>query len=242
MIRCLIVDDEPQARKLLTTYLSEITGFEIVGVFQNAILAYEFLKSNPVDLLFLDVQMPKLSGIEFLKTLKDPPLVILTTAFSDYALEGYDLSIVDYLLKPISFHRFIKAVDKVKQRMENGNFLRLDDSLPTKKFVFIKVNGKMVRMQINEIVYVEGMQNYVNIFLLNGQNYITFSKMKFMEQELNSSGFLRVHKSYLIQTSFIKEIKGNVIVLDYEDNCKEIPIGLQFKNKIAEYVRSNGLS
>lgn len=242
MIRCLIIDDEPQARKLLATYISEINDFEVVATLSNALVAYQLLKDESIDLVFLDINMPKLNGIEFLKTLANPPLVILTTAYSEYALEGYDLNIVDYLLKPISLKRLIISIEKAKLRLKQNYSVPISQNLSNKEFFFIKVDGKMVRILLEEVLYIEGMQNYVNFYMVTEQNYITFSKMKIMENELGHQNFLRVHKSFIINTQLIKEIKGNVIVLESRKVIKEIPIGLQFKNAVLDFIYTNGIS
>ena len=220
-MNCLVVDDEPVARDILRTYIDDTPQLSLVAECESAIKAMEILKSNPVDLIFLDINMPKLSGINFLKTVSNPPKVILTTAYSEYALEGYELDVVDYLLKPFSFERFLKAVNKASPH----------SSVPSvnEHFVVVKADGKSYRINETDILFVESMGDYIT---LNTSEYkLTFNQtMKSFAEELHSDYFLRVHKSFLVSLNKIDFVEGNMISI----GAKKIPIGNSYKSVFQE--------
>lgn len=230
-MRCVIVDDEPQARKLLETYLHDIHGCQVVKVCGNAIEAYQALQEQAIDVLFLDIKMPVVSGIEFLKSLKKPPLVIFTTAYQKYALEGYELNVIDYLLKPISFTRLLAAVEKAKERL----ILHKEPKAKEKTdFVFIKQDTKLVKILLDDILYVEGMQNYVKLQLKNQKTIVAAHTMKGLEELLPENEFIRIHRSYIVAISAIAAIAGNTI----EIASKELPIGSFYRPAVAQIINS----
>jgi DNA-binding LytR/AlgR family response regulator len=234
-INCLVVDDEPLARKGIAEYVSEIEFLNLVGECENALKASAYLNQQAVDLLFLDIHMPKISGIEFIKTLKAPPLIIFTTAFSDYALEGYALNVVDYLVKPITFERFLKAAQRA---LEIQSVKRLGNQLhdvPIDYF-FVKCDNKFEKVLYQEVRYIEALQNYVIIYAA-GKKLITYLTLTSLENQLPKDQFLKVHKSYIIAVRHVKAIEGNEIIMD----DSRIPISRNLKEKVINQILGNNL-
>jgi DNA-binding LytR/AlgR family response regulator len=247
-LNCIIVDDEPLALSVLSAHIANIPSLHIVQQCNNAMEAFEALHKNKVDVLFLDINMPIVSGLSFLRSLKDPPAVILTTAYTEYAMDGYELDVVDYLLKPISLDRLQKAVAKVIARQtpigENG-VAEISQSLSPnvgaainadKNYFFIKANGKLVKINFADIKYIEGMKDYLKIFTI-GQTIVTHQTMKSMEETLPSALFMRVHKSYIIALNAIKSIDGNNIILDMER--AEVPLGSSYKDALMQVIQGS---
>src|SRR3569833_258633 len=231
-INYLIVDDEPQARKLLQAYMTGIDSYKLIRSCANAMEAYEALHTSKIDLMFLDIKMPVVSGFDFLRSLKNPPLVIFTTAFNKYAMEGYELNVIDYLLKPFALPRLLQALEKVKERLQRPPE---DKSPNTVNHIFIKQENKLVKISLDDILLVEGMQNYVKL-QLKDKVMITANTMKVMEGLLPAKQFLRVHRSFIIPLATISAIAGNTVETAY----KNIPIGLSYKNDVLEYARNGG--
>lgn len=233
-ITCLIVDDEPLARNLLTDYVSKVPYLKLIKTCSGPLEAMDTLRSNPVDLLFLDVQMPELTGIAFLKSLQKKPLVVLTTAYSEYALEGYELDITDYLLKPITFERFLKAVDKVAQRLTGPAVQTASEKPaiePETSFIFVKDGTKLVKIRWDDILYVEGLKDYVTIHTRQ-QKIVSLQRLKVLEGQLPSSKFIRVHNSFIIALDAINSVhKDKVQIGD-----AHIPIGDTYKKTFREFI------
>ena len=233
-LNCIIVDDEPLARKGLSEYVREIDFLSLVGECANAREAKEMLSKSAVDLLLLDIQMPHTSGLEFLRTLERPPMVIITTAFSEYALEGYELDVMDYLVKPIPFERFQKAVNKaldfqtLKLKAHQGD--------TSSDFLFVKSNGKFERVVFEDILYVEAMQNYVVLYLTAGK-LIVYATLSGIESQLPADRFLKVHRSYLVSISKIKSVEGNEILL----GNSHIPISRSLHQEVMSRILGNNL-
>lgn len=227
-INCLIVDDEPIARKGIVEHVLQIELLNIIADCKNAIEAVNMLQSHEIDLMFLDIQMPKVTGIEFMKNLRNPPLTIITTAYPEYAIDGYELDVVDYLLKPVSFSRFSKAVDKAKEIIEN----RSQNKTDIHDFFFIKSNQKIEKVIVNEIAYVESLSNYVIIHTTDKKivSYLTF---KSVEKQLPSNKFLRIHRGFLVAMEAIKSIDGNALILQ---NGAVLPIGKSYKDEVMEVI------
>jgi len=228
-IRCIIVDDEPLAIEVIESYLNNIGGFDIIAKCTNALNAYQVIRQKPVDLIFLDIQMPKLSGINFIKSLTNPPKVIITTAYRDYALEGYEIDVVDYLLKPIRQERFIKAIDKYNSDITNKKIpsaepLRSDSSKP---FIYLKSDRKTLKIFLSDIILIEGMKDYVLVHTKNSK-IISKEQMKDLEEKLQDSNFIRVHKSFIVSMESITAFSSRSIEIDK----KEIPIGRNYKNQV----------
>jgi DNA-binding LytR/AlgR family response regulator len=228
---CIIVDDEPLAIEILESYVSKVESLELVGTFRNAISAFTFLQERSVDLMFLDIQMPKLSGIDFLKSLKNPPKVIFTTAFRDYAIEGFELEVSDYLLKPIPFDRFLKSVAKVSVQPIATPQVK---SEVTDNYVYFKVDKKMVKTNMNEILYIESIKDYVKVRTLE-KEIITQQKISYLEESLPKEQFLRIHRSFIVNKNKIDAYSAT----DIEVGKFHIPIGRNFKVDVLKILGKN---
>jgi two-component system LytT family response regulator len=236
---CVIIEDEPLARNLLVEYVKKVPTLLLIQAFPNPLAAMETLQREPVDILFLDVQMPELTGISLLKILKKKPMVVLTTAYSQYALEGYELDVADYLLKPITFERFLKAVDKVVQRLENMLPPRALPATPSEPvaaqpFVFVKDGTKLVKVMLDEILYVEGLKDYVTIHTAT-QKIVSLQRMKALEEQLPADRFMRVHNSFIIALNAIDVITKN----DVQIRGVSIPIGETYRKAFRERIEKN---
>jgi two-component system LytT family response regulator len=227
----LIVEDEPLARNLLTEYVSKVPYLNLVKACSGALEAMEVLRANPVDLLFLDVQMPELTGIAFLKSLQKKPLVILTTAYSEYAIEGYELDIADYLLKPITFERFLKAVDKVNQRLSGSQTVAEKPAEALPDFIFVKDGTKLVKIRWNDILYVEGLKDYVTIHT-RAQKVISLQRLKVLEEQLPADKFIRVHNSFIVALDAIDSVHKDKIQIGQA----QVPIGDTYKKSFREFI------
>lgn len=231
-IRCLVVDDEPLAIRLLEKHISQVESLEIVATCNSAIKAFEILNTQTIDLMFLDIKMPHLTGIDFLKSLKSPPKTIFTTAYRDFALESYDLEIVDYLLKPITFERFLKAIDKFT-RLSSQVFPEVQKETIVSDYIVVKSGNKHHKIVLNDILYIESLKDYIQIHLVNDSKIISKYTLVDIEKELISYNFLRVHRSYIINTSKITAFSTNDIDLNHN---KEIPIGASYKDTIVVFL------
>lgn len=219
----LIVDDEPLARKLILSHASKIEALDLAGECGNAIEAANFLRNKSVDLIFLDIQMPEMTGLQFISTLKNPPSVILTTAFREYAPEAFDLNVVDYLLKPIAFERLLRAVNKFFDGTDKGNPVS-SVSLDEQRFVHIKADRKIYKVIESEIIYIESLDNYVKVHLKD-MVLITRENISTLEEKLPCPPFVRIHRSFIINGKWVKTISNESIAL----HNKELPFGRAFK-------------
>ncbi|MGQ3014425.1 MAG: LytR/AlgR family response regulator transcription factor [Flavobacteriales bacterium] len=231
MIRCLIVDDEPLAADVMETFVQKVPDLELVSKVNSAAEAYGVLTKEPVDLMFLDIQMPETTGLEFLKSLKNPPLVVFTTAYPNYALESYEIDAADYLLKPIAFDRFVKAVEKAKERLRLINSAAMgEDTEEVPDYIFVKADGKHIKVTLSEIYYVEGLKDYVIIHLQNSR-IITHNTMKNIESLLmRDDNFIRIHRSFIINLRYVKEIEGN----SFRIKDELLTIGTTFKDEVQQ--------
>ncbi len=231
MINCIIIDDEPLARKGLKEYIADIDFLNLTGEFDNALKATEQLSSGKVQLLFLDIQMPKITGLDFFKTLHHPPPVIFTTAYPQFALDGFELNALDYLVKPISFDRFLKAAIRAKEfyevRQINMDEPKQGDQAPD--YFFIKAENKLVKIFFDEILFAEALQNYVVIHTKE-KKHITYLTFKAVEEYLPVTQFIKTHKSYIIAVSKIENIDGNII----QTGNHQIPVSRNFKDEVME--------
>ena len=238
MLKVIIVDDEPLAIDVMESHISKMPDLEIVAKCNNALEANEALSKFHVDLMFLDIQMPQLTGIELLKSLTNPPMVIFTTAYSDYALEGFNLNVVDYLLKPISFDRFFKAVNKATDKFKaNSSELSFSDEEP---FFFVKADKKLIKVNFDDILYIEGLKDYV-IIRQESSRVITLQTMKSLEEKLPDTVFRRIHRSYIININKIKAIVGNMVEITEKGQSKHIPIGKNYRDDLLTLVNQNRL-
>ncbi len=226
-LSCYIIDDEPLAIEVIESHISKIDGLEVKATFQNAVKAFQELRNNSVDVLFLDIQMPRLTGIEFLRTLKNPPKVIFTTAYREYALEGFELDVVDYLLKPVSFDRFLKAVNKVFDALQNPVSPSVSpESTDEHHFVFVPSDKKNVKVCLEEILYIESKRDYI-LIKTNNKEVTTYQTITYMEERLPDDQFVRVHRSFIINLRKIESWSNNEIEL--ADTT--IPIGRTYKRE-----------
>ena len=234
MINCIIVDDEQHAIDILVHYVKQTPHLNLVASFTNPIEALQLLGVEKIDLVFLDIQMPELSGIDFIKTIHGKSKVILTTAYSEFALEGYDLSVVDYLLKPIRLPRFLAAVQKAVEQVNTGNISR--QQIAEEDYIFVKTEskGKLVKINLNDIDFIESMKNYMAVHR-GGQKTLVFTSMKELEQRLPKKQFIRVHKSFIIPINRITGIEGNLVRL--KNVTTEIQIGENYKVELMEIIR-----
>ena len=226
--RCLIVDDEPLARELIRGHILKLENFEIVAECDNAMKAMEALRNQTVDLMFLDIKMPQMTGIDFLKTLRRPPKVIITTAFSQYALDGFELDVVDYLMKPVTFERFFKSVNKYFQsgraetvEVDGGNDTGEDP------FIYVKENKKVIKIYMKEIHFIEGLNEYIRIHTDN-RRVVVKSSLQGIESKLPQEQFIRIHKSYIVSIPRIRAFNATTIELE---NAK-LRIGRNYKNQV----------
>jgi len=229
LIKCIIVEDERLAQDVIKDHLQQVDRFELVGVYRNAPEAAEALSNNDVDVMFLDIQLPGMSGLHFLRTLSDPPLTVLTTAYPEHALESYEYNVIDYLLKPISFDRFLKTVNKIV----DGKLL--NESAKEKEVpgdhIFVKANSKFFKVNFATIVYIEGMKDYLKIHTTEN-TLVTHQTMNDIEKILPAKQFLRIHKSYIISLSHIRAIYGNSVEMDNAT----IPVGVNYKEKVFSLI------
>jgi two-component system LytT family response regulator len=232
--KCIIADDEPLAREVISKYITRIPSLQLVEECGNAIQVIESIQQHEVDLIFLDIQMPEISGTELIRILKNPPYIIITTAFQEYSLEGYELDVVDYLLKPVKFERFLKAVTKVFRL--SGEITPASSSFEKPEtqeeaYLYFRTDRKTVKVMLNDILYVEGMGNYVKIFTGGGM-IITKNSLTTVETMLPEASFIRVHRSFIVSKTKIKSFSGEVIAV----GKIEIPIGKLYKNGVIKFL------
>lgn len=240
-INCLIVDDEPLARNLLKEYVGKVPYLNLLGTCTNALEAMEALKRQPVDLLFLDIQMPELTGIDFIRSLIKRPLVIFTTAYSEYALESYELDVIDYLLKPITLERFLRAVDRASQRfaLATNTDTAPTEPIPaesTTPFIFVKDGTKLVKVRLDDILYIEGLKDYVTIHTRE-HKIVTLQRLKNLEEQLPHDKFMRVHHSFIIALDAIDVILRNEIQI----GKAMIPISDTYRKAFKDVIDKNHL-
>jgi DNA-binding LytR/AlgR family response regulator len=226
--KCIIVDDEPLARELIESHLAHFDNFELVASFENALKAYAFLESNTIDLMFLDIEMPLLKGNDFLKKLKNPPKVIFTTAYREYALEGYELNVIDYLLKPITFDRFFVSIEKFKQLQ----IPKAPENSTNEDHIFVSSGSKNIKIVFDHILFVESLKDYITIHLENGKSHHLKQNISAFEKILDSN-FIRIHRSYIIQAKKLTAYSKNEV----EINAIEIPIGSSYKEAWMDYLK-----
>ncbi|MFL5739780.1 MAG: LytR/AlgR family response regulator transcription factor [Flavisolibacter sp.] len=235
MLKCMVIDDEPLAIQLLANHISKISFLELVSTFNNPMEALISFNSNPVDLIFLDIQMPQLTGIQFMKLLQNRAQVIISSAYEEYAIDGFENNVTDYLLKPISFERFYKAVEKAYNlRNPTHKLDSTQDQFPaTGGYIFVKVETRMVRVELDDILFIEGLKNYVSI-QTKTQRIVTLQVMKQLEEILPPNRFLRVHKSYIIALDKISSIERQEIYI----KDRIIPIGITYQEQFFKLLET----
>ena len=231
--KCIIVDDEPLARELIRGHIQKLENIEIVEECANAMKAMEALRNHSVDLMFLDIKMPQISGIEFLKTQKNPPKVIVTTAYSQYALEGFELDVVDYLMKPITFERFFKAINKYyAAKTPQSISLANENSFDNHAFIYVKENKKIIKIYLREIHFIEGLNEYIR-FHTDNSRVVVKSSLLAIENKLPSELFIRVHKSYIVSIPRIRAFNATTIELENAN----VRIGRSYKNQVFDALQ-----
>jgi DNA-binding LytR/AlgR family response regulator len=238
-IRCLVVDDEPPAREILKQHIAGVDALELAGTCANAVEAISFLKDYPIDLIFLDIQMPQLLGTNFIRTLKSPPKVIFTTAFRKYALEGFELDAVDYLLKPISFERFLKGINKVLQigAVTEHNAVAVDkdnQKEPASSFLYFRADRKMVKIFFHDILFIEALKDYIKI-VTRGKTIVTKYVLTTLAELLPPDEFLRIHKSYIVAINKIESFNADTIQVA----SHELSIGRLYKNEVIRLLNAS---
>jgi DNA-binding LytR/AlgR family response regulator len=227
-LSCIIVDDEPVARKILQEFTEQVPFLDLLGKFESAMKAEEFLKTNQPDLIFLDIEMPKVSGLQMLKRIHIESMVILTTAFPQYALDGYELDIIDYLLKPFALNRFLKAVQKARDFDDMKT--QSNTSLPP-SYIFIKSDKRIEKVELNEILYAEVLGNYVTI-CTERKKIIAYLTMKSLESQLSSTDFIKIHQSFLVNRSKIESVEGNELKV----GDKSLPISRNYRDSVTSLI------
>jgi DNA-binding LytR/AlgR family response regulator len=241
----IIVDDEPLALDILENYIFRNPELKLLAKCRNALEAFEAIHKYEIDLMFLDIQMPQITGIDFLKTLSNPPQVIMTTAYPNFAVEGFELSVVDYLLKPISLERFDKAVQKVNRLpAANTTLIKPPVAATTEgenvekknDYIFVKTDKKLVKLKFADIFFIEGLKDYVMIFSPTGR-IITLQTLKALEEKLPQDDFVRAHRSFIVNINHIDQVEAHHVVI----NKKEIPIGKNFKEELQQLINKKRL-
>jgi two-component system, LytTR family, response regulator LytT len=237
VIKCIAIDDEPLALKQIGTYVEKTPFLELVSLLKSGFDAIDYISTNKVDLIFVDINMPDLNGMDFVKSLKDKPFIIFTTAYTEYAVEGFKVDAVDYLLKPIGYNDFLKAVNKVKSLIDSKDIKSVQVKA-TPDHLFVKSDYKLVRIELSEIKYIESMHEYIRIHLVDDKPVMTLVSMKSIEEQLPSDIFMRVHRSFIVNLKRIKVIERNRIVFD---NSVYIPVGDQYRDAFQKFVEKNFL-
>ncbi len=230
MLHCIIIDDEPIARRGLEEYINEVEFLHLAGTYDNPLKAAEILVSQPIDLIFLDIQMPKMTGLDFLKSLSKHPMVIFTTAYPQYAVDGFELDAVDYLVKPFPFERFWKAVMKAKVNAE----AKTESPAEGQDYFFIKADNKLVKINYDNLLFVEALQNYVAVYTKE-KKHITYLTFKAVEEHLPAGRFLKIHKSFIVSVAKIDSIEGNIVRV----GSHELPISRSTKEEVLEKILQN---
>jgi len=237
MIKCIAIDDEPLALKQIASYVEKTPFLELKKVFESPIDTLSYLQNNQIDLMFVDINMPDLNGMDFVKSIENPPKIIFTTAYSEYALEGFKVDALDYLLKPIDYATFLKASNKAKKWFDLQN-LKPEQINSNEDFLFIKSEYKILKVKLKDIKYIEGMREYVRIHLTNEKPIMTLLSMKVVAQQLPSNSFMRVHRSYIVNLNMITTIERNRIVFDKV----YIPVSENYKEDFQQFISKNFLS
>lgn len=233
-MKCFIVDDEPLAIEVIQSYISNVEGLELIASFDNALDAFQALQKISVDLIFLDIQMPRLSGIEFLRSLKHPPKVIITTAYREYAFEGFELDVVDFLLKPVSFEKFLKGVAKALKKEEGSSYVPDFKEEAADQFLFVQVDKKIIRLSFKEILYIESQKDSV-IVVTQRKKIKVRQKIGDLEKEFSNKGFIRIHRAYVVAVEAIEGWSATEVEID----GLVLPIGRTYKNQVLKQLQEH---
>lgn len=229
-IRCIIIDDEPLAAEVIETHLKEFSNMELKATFTNPLEALSIIESGSIDVVFIDINMPKMNGLDFIRSIEQKPYFIITTAYREYAVESFDLDVLDYLVKPIPFARFLKSINKLSQKFMTDS---ADEVQPAseKSFIFLKVDKKLIKIKFEDIFFIESLKDYIKVFTKTG-DYLAHKSLSGITEELPSSKFLRIHRSFTVALDKIQALEGNsVLVTD-----KRIPIGRKYINHAKDVI------
>lgn len=239
-MNCIVIDDEPLARQLIESYIEKVDGLQLVRSCTSAVEAFEVVHQSHVDLLFLDIEMPKVSGLDFLRSLRNPPKVILTTAYREFALEAYELDVIDYLLKPVLFERFLKSISKVYEvhAVSKKPTDRLSDTGTAKDepYLYLKEDREMVKVFLKDILFIESMKDYVKVKTVEGQ-IVSYQRIGYLEEKLPDDRFIRVHRSFIIAFSWV----SSYTMYGVKVGQKEIPIGRNYKQSALKALNKNNV-
>ncbi len=233
-IKCIIIDDEPLAIKVIESHLAEFKNIELVDTFNNPLNALQIIESGTIDAMFLDINMPGVSGLDFIKNSRHDYHIIITTAYREYAVESFELDVLDYLVKPIPFSRFLKTVNKLNQVINKTSSKTGGYTANKEPYIFLKVDKRLVKIMLKDILYIESLKDYIKVVTLQG-NYLVHKSLTGVTEELPDSNFIRVHRSYTIAVDKIKSVEGNLV----EINSKRIPIGRNYVKHAKETIFSN---
>jgi DNA-binding LytR/AlgR family response regulator len=234
-IKCIIIDDEELAARVIKNHLNEFPNMELVGSFLTPMEALSTIENNKIDVIFLDINMPKMSGLEFVKTLVTMPLIVITTAYREYAVESFDLNVLDYLVKPIPLGRFVKAIDKINRKMGIKNEREQEQLLSREEpFIFLRVDKKLIKFKLNDILYVESLKDYIKVYTLLG-DFLVHKSMTSLMDELPQSNFIRIHRSFSIAINKVNSVEGNSV----EIANRRIPIGRNYIQDTKQKIFNN---
>jgi DNA-binding LytR/AlgR family response regulator len=222
-IKCVIIDDEPLAIKVIENHLREFQNFEVISVFNNPLEALDVLETGEINALFLDINMPKMNGLDFAKTLNSKTNIIITTAYREYAVESYDLNVLDYLVKPIPFNRFLKTINKITQKVYQQKGIQKEEVNNNDSYIFLKVDKKLIKIKFEDILYIESLKDYIKVFTTS-EDYLVHKSLTSITEELPGNNFIRIHRSYTLAIDKVKSVEGNLV----EIGASRIPIGRKY--------------
>ena len=230
-IKCIIIDDEPLAAEVIENYLKEFSNVEYLGSFTNPLEALELIESDQIDAVFIDINMPKMNGLEFIRSIDAKPSFVITTAYREYAVESYDLDVLDYLVKPIPFNRFLKSINKLSLKFNADKSIENTSESSEKSFIFLKVDKKLVRIKYVDIYFIESLKDYIKVFTSEG-DFLAHKSLTGITEELPKSQFLRIHRSFTVSLDKIEALEGNSVLL----KGKRIPIGRKYVNHAKDVI------
>ena len=230
-IKCIIIDDEPLAAEVIETHLNEFSNMELVASYTNPMEALGLIEGGQVDVVFIDINMPKMNGLDFIKSIEASPYFIITTAYREYAVESFDLDVLDYLVKPIPFTRFLKSINKVSQKFLNERHPDSGDANNEKSFIFLKVDKKLIKIKFEDIYYIESLKDYIKVFTKSG-DHLAHKSLSGITEELPKNQFLRIHRSFTVALDKIQALEGNSVLI----HNKRIPIGRKYINHAKDVI------